>query len=127
MKVQLLPVLVTLWSMISFATEQPPKLRLSEVEDISPSRYRVDLSLDPDKTDFTGSISIQLAVIEDRAESLRDGTDPFDSRLARALLSETGLPGAISPWLTLPPCPADGAGRDCANRLVLPQGWSGAS
>jgi alanyl aminopeptidase len=48
--------------MISFASEQPPKLRLSEVEDISPSRYHVDLSLDPNKTAFTGSISVQLAV-----------------------------------------------------------------
>lgn len=47
--------------MASFAAEQPPKLRLSEVEDISPARYRVDLNLDPGKSAFTGSILIQLA------------------------------------------------------------------
>ena len=41
---------------------QPPKLRLSEVEDIQPISYRADLTLDPEKDDFRGSIAIKLDV-----------------------------------------------------------------
>jgi len=41
---------------------QPPKLRLSEVEDISPVSYRADLTLDPEKDDFQGSIVIKLDI-----------------------------------------------------------------
>jgi alanyl aminopeptidase len=40
----------------------PPKLRLSEVEDIQPVSYRADLTLDPRKDDFQGSIAIQLDI-----------------------------------------------------------------
>jgi alanyl aminopeptidase len=40
----------------------PPKLRLSEVEDFAPTSYRAELSLDPNKPDFTGTIHIKLDV-----------------------------------------------------------------
>ena len=41
---------------------EPPKLRLSEVEDIQPLSYRADLTLDPEKDDFQGSISMKLDI-----------------------------------------------------------------
>ena len=41
---------------------QPPKLRLSEVEDIAPTRYQATLDLDPAKPSFSGAIVIQVAV-----------------------------------------------------------------
>ena len=40
----------------------PPKLRLAEVQDAVPVRYRAELSLDPSKADFTGTIQIALQV-----------------------------------------------------------------
>jgi cytosol alanyl aminopeptidase len=46
----------------AFSASQPPKLRLAEVEDITPTRYRADLTLDPDKEAFTGSIAIQVDI-----------------------------------------------------------------
>ena len=61
-KRQLLPAIAIVCCAASFAAEQAPKLRLSEVEDVSPTRYRVDMSLDPDKPTFTGSVIVQLAV-----------------------------------------------------------------
>ncbi len=42
------------------AADNPPKLRLNEVQKIDPVSYRVDLTLDPEKDDFTGTIVIQL-------------------------------------------------------------------
>ena len=47
---------------VAYGADQPPKLRLSEVENISPVSYRGDLTLDPAKDTFTGSISIKLEV-----------------------------------------------------------------
>ncbi len=44
------------------AAGQPPKLRLSEVENILPVGYRVALTLDPDKDSFTGSIDMKVDV-----------------------------------------------------------------
>jgi alanyl aminopeptidase len=44
------------------AADQPPKLRLSEVQSTAPERYRVDLTLDPDKAEFSGNIRIQVKV-----------------------------------------------------------------
>jgi len=35
------------------APDQPPKLRLLEVQNIAPEKYRVELTLDPDKNEFT--------------------------------------------------------------------------
>lgn len=46
----------------AIAADQPPKLRLSEVQDIQPVSYRAELTLDPTKDDFTGSISIRMDV-----------------------------------------------------------------
>src|SRR5215471_18423449 len=37
-----------------------PKLRLTEVQYIVPEKYRADLSLSPDKDEFSGSIRIQI-------------------------------------------------------------------
>jgi alanyl aminopeptidase len=42
------------------AAPQPPVLRLSS--DVVPSRYKLDLTLDPAKTDFSGAVSIELKV-----------------------------------------------------------------
>jgi cytosol alanyl aminopeptidase len=44
------------------AAEQPPKLRLAEVQSVSPTRYRAELSLDPDKPQFSATIQIGLDV-----------------------------------------------------------------
>ncbi len=45
-----------------FAADAPPKLRLTEVQSAEPKSYKVDLSLDPEKTTFTGHISIQMEI-----------------------------------------------------------------
>jgi cytosol alanyl aminopeptidase len=42
--------------------QQPPKLRLAEVQDVAPTSYRVKLDLDPAKDIFSGSIQISLTV-----------------------------------------------------------------
>jgi len=49
-------------SLATVAADQPPKLRLAEVQDITPERYRAELTLDPDKTEFSGNIRIQVKV-----------------------------------------------------------------
>jgi alanyl aminopeptidase len=41
---------------------QPPKLRLAEVQDVAPTGYRAELTLDPAKNDFSGAISIRIGV-----------------------------------------------------------------
>src|SRR5215471_5524 len=46
------------------AAGAPPKLRLSEVQQIQPTGYRVELSLDPAKSTFSGSIRIRVVVGE---------------------------------------------------------------
>ncbi|HTY63841.1 MAG TPA: M1 family metallopeptidase [Acidobacteriota bacterium] len=46
------------------ASGQPPKLRLSEVQDAAPVSYRVDLTLDPSKETFTGLIDIKILVVK---------------------------------------------------------------
>jgi len=45
----------TLW-----CADNPPKTRLSEVENIEPKSYRADLTLDPGKDTFSGRISIRM-------------------------------------------------------------------
>ena len=55
------PALGLMCSAALAATPQP-KLRLSEVEDIAPAAYRADLSLDPAKPEFTGTIEIRINV-----------------------------------------------------------------
>ena len=42
------------------AAPQPPALRLPS--DVVPLRYKLDLTLDPSKTDFSGAVSIELKV-----------------------------------------------------------------
>jgi alanyl aminopeptidase len=46
----------------AMAADQPPKLRLSEVQNIQPVSYRAELTLDPAKDDFTGSILIRMDI-----------------------------------------------------------------
>jgi alanyl aminopeptidase len=46
----------------AFSASQPPKLRLAEVEDVAPTRYHADLTLDPGKPAFTGAIVIQVEI-----------------------------------------------------------------
>jgi alanyl aminopeptidase len=48
---------VTLW-----AADTPPKTRLAEVQNIQPTAYNVVLTLDPQKTTFSGSLEIHLDV-----------------------------------------------------------------
>ena len=44
------------------AAADAPKLRLGEVQSVAPTRYRVELNLDPVKPEFTGTIAIGLNV-----------------------------------------------------------------
>src|SRR3954451_10831696 len=44
------------------AAPDPPKLRLSEAQQIAPVSYRATLTLDPNRDSFDGSIQIQLDV-----------------------------------------------------------------
>ena len=44
------------------AADGPPKARLAEVEDIQPASYKADLTLDPGKDTYSGSISIRMQV-----------------------------------------------------------------
>src|SRR5438445_11047 len=46
----------------ALAADQPPKLRLAEVQNLVPERYRAELTLDPDKAEFSGNIRIQVKV-----------------------------------------------------------------
>ena len=48
-------------SLAALAADQPPKLRLAEVQN-HPERYRAELTLDPDKAGFSGNIRIQVKV-----------------------------------------------------------------
>ncbi|MGO9260354.1 MAG: M1 family metallopeptidase [Bryobacteraceae bacterium] len=54
--------LVLACSFTALAADQPPKLRLAEVQNVAPERYRAELTLDPDKTGFSGDIRIQVKV-----------------------------------------------------------------
>lgn len=47
---------------LALAAAAPPRLRLSEVQDMAPTGYRVELYLDPVKPDFTGIMRIRLDV-----------------------------------------------------------------
>jgi cytosol alanyl aminopeptidase len=42
--------------------QNPPRLRLAEVQDVGPTSYRVELNLDPAKDTFSGSVRISLMV-----------------------------------------------------------------
>jgi alanyl aminopeptidase len=59
-----LKVLCCVWAvaLAASAADQPPLLRLSEVQSVTPSNYQVDLTLDPLKDDFSGTIVIQLEI-----------------------------------------------------------------
>jgi alanyl aminopeptidase len=48
----------------ALAAAEPPKLRLAEVEKIQPLSYRADLTVDPEKDDFSGVIDIQTKIDE---------------------------------------------------------------
>ena len=55
---------LTVAALRASAADTPPKLRLAEVQNVSPISYKVELSLDPEKDDFTGTIVIKLDVQE---------------------------------------------------------------
>ena len=59
---QKLPPLLAALCSLAFAAGPAPKLRLSEVQDIAPASYRVDLTLDPGKDSFAGVIDIRVVV-----------------------------------------------------------------
>ncbi len=44
------------------AADTPPKTRLAEVQNVQPTSYLADLTLDPAKTTFTGSIEIRMEI-----------------------------------------------------------------
>jgi alanyl aminopeptidase len=44
------------------AADTPPKTRLAEVQNVQPVSYSADLTLDPNKTDFSGSLVIRLDI-----------------------------------------------------------------
>lgn len=46
----------------AFAAGTPPTLRLGEVEDIQPTGYRVELTLDPAKDTYTGDVAIGIRI-----------------------------------------------------------------
>jgi alanyl aminopeptidase len=46
----------------AFANDNPPKARLSEVENIEPKSYRADLTLDPEKSTFSATIGIRMEI-----------------------------------------------------------------
>jgi cytosol alanyl aminopeptidase len=54
--------LVLVLCVSGFAADIPPKTRLAEVEDIQPTSYKADLTLDPTKDTYSGSISIRMQV-----------------------------------------------------------------
>jgi len=47
---------------LSVYGQAPPKLRLAEVEDIAPKGYRAELTLDPGKATFSGSVAITMDI-----------------------------------------------------------------
>jgi alanyl aminopeptidase len=51
-----------LFPVVCLAASPAPKLRLAEVQDIAPAVYRADLTLDPERDSFSGSISIKIEV-----------------------------------------------------------------
>ena len=85
------------WLRPAAAAVEPPKLRLSEVQDIAPEWHHVELTLDPDKDQFSGAIRIQVKVNrpspiiwlnanqDQHAGGLRDG--------GRQNLERHGVPG----------------------------------
>jgi alanyl aminopeptidase len=59
---RLLALSVLAIAFCAYAADAPPKTRLSEVQDVHPVRYNADLTLDPAKEAFSGSIGIQLQI-----------------------------------------------------------------
>ena len=49
---------------VAHAAAAPPKLRLDEVQRVSPEQYRVELRLDPARPDFSGEIRMRIRVPE---------------------------------------------------------------
>jgi alanyl aminopeptidase len=58
-----LPFAISLLACVTLhAADTPPKTRLNEVQNVHPVDYRADLTLDPAKDTFSGSIAIRLDV-----------------------------------------------------------------
>jgi alanyl aminopeptidase len=53
-------ILPAVFCLTLYAADGPPKTRLSEVENIAPKHYLVDLTLDPGKTTFAGRVTIDM-------------------------------------------------------------------
>jgi alanyl aminopeptidase len=51
-----------MFAVVCMAAATPPKLRLSEVQDLAPTGYRVSLSLDPAAESFQGTVDIRVKV-----------------------------------------------------------------
>jgi alanyl aminopeptidase len=49
-------------SLTAFAAGAPPKTRLAEVQSVEPASYRAELTLDPEKNTFSGTIVIRMKV-----------------------------------------------------------------
>lgn len=58
-----LPFLFVIAGLSIHAAEAPPKTRLAEVENLAPKGYRAELTLDPEKSSFSGSIVIRMDIV----------------------------------------------------------------
>jgi hypothetical protein len=47
----------------AFAAPAVPRLRLAEVQKVEPSSYEVELTIDPEKAQFSGAIQIKLRLL----------------------------------------------------------------
>lgn len=55
-------LLSALFYSTALGVDKMPKLRLGEVQRVKPESYKVELTLDPDREDFSGSIEIRVNV-----------------------------------------------------------------
>ena len=53
---------VLFFAITGYGGDRPPKLRLSEVQDVVPLDYAADMTLDPAKDGFKASIEIKIQV-----------------------------------------------------------------
>src|SRR6476469_9214426 len=52
----------SLFCLAAPSADSPPKLRLGEVQQVRPTGYGVELTLDPNQETFSGSINIRLEI-----------------------------------------------------------------
>src|SRR5689334_20184851 len=80
-------LLSSIFCFIAAAADSPPKLRLGEVQQVKPGSYRLDLTLDPNKDTFSGSIQIRLRVDQPLQTLWLNATD---IRVQKASLTKGG-------------------------------------